>query len=99
MAVPPDPKGGRDPATAATEPRPETSVTAKLVALINEREREQARVARILHDRASQVLSAVGLQLDVMKMEFGDQAPGLGQRTAEIQNMLESVIEELRGLS
>jgi len=69
------------------------------VALINEREREQARVARILHDRASQVLSAVGLQLDVLRMDFREQAPGIVQRTTEIQTMLEGVIEELRGLS
>ena len=69
------------------------------MALINEREREQARIARVLHDGASQVLSAVGLQLDVVRMEFGEQAPGLVQRTADIQAMLEKVIEELRGLS
>jgi two-component system, NarL family, sensor histidine kinase NreB len=82
---------------ADTEPR--NPLTEKLVALINEREREQARVSRILHDRASQVLSAVGLQLDVLRMDFREQAPGIVQRTAEIQTMLEGVIEELRGLS
>jgi len=75
------------------------SVTEKLVALIDEREREQARLARVLHDRVSQVLSAVGLQLDVMRMDFREQAPGIVARTAEIQALLESVIEELRGLS
>ncbi len=74
-------------------------LTRKLVALINERERELAAVSRVLHDKVGQVLSAAGLQLDVMRMDFQDQAPGIGERTAEIQRMLEEVIEELRGLS
>ncbi len=74
-------------------------LTRKLVALINERERELAGVSRVLHDKVGQVLSAAGLQLDVMRMDFQDQAPGIIERTAEIQRMLEEVIEELRGLS
>jgi len=53
----------------------------------------------VLHDRVGQVLSAVGLQLDVMRMDFQGQAPGIVPRTAEIQQMLEEVIAELRGLS
>jgi signal transduction histidine kinase len=87
------------PTPASKPPAARNPLTEKLVALINEREREQARVARILHDRASQVLSAVGLQLDVLKLDFREQAPGIVQRAAEIQTMLEGVIEELRGLS
>src|SRR5579871_5855432 len=43
-------------------------LTRKLVALINERERELAGVSRVLHDKVGQVLSAAGLQLDVMRM-------------------------------
>jgi signal transduction histidine kinase len=82
-----------------TEEDVQTLLAGKLVALINERERELARVSRVLHDRVGQVLSAVGLQLDVMRMDFEQQAPGIVPRTAEIQQMLEEVIEELRGLS
>lgn len=77
----------------------QTLLAQKLVALINEREREMARVSRVLHDRVGQVLSAVGLQLDAMRMDFQKQAPGIVERTAEIQQMLEETIEELRGLS
>jgi two-component system NarL family sensor kinase len=77
----------------------QTLLAQKLVALINERERELARVSRVLHDKVGQVLSAVGLQLDVMRMDFQQQAPGIVERTAEIQQMLEEVIAELRGLS
>jgi signal transduction histidine kinase len=52
-----------------------------------------------LHDDVSQVLSAVGLQLDAMRMDFRAEAPGIEERAGEIQNMLEQVIEQLRDIS
>jgi signal transduction histidine kinase len=88
-----------DRQSGQTEQEVQTLLARKLVALINEREREMTRVSRVLHDRVGQVLSAVGLQLDVMRMELQAQAPSIVGRTAEIQQMLEEVITELRGLS
>ena len=70
-----------------------------LVAAVHECEKELARVSGLLHDEVSQVLSAIGLQLDVMRMDFQDRAPEIAGRTAEIQNMLEQVINQLRELS
>src|ERR1700675_4817619 len=70
-----------------------------LFAAINEHEAALGRVSRLLHDDVSQVLSAVGLQLDAMRMDFRAEAPGLEERAAEIQNMLEQVIEQLRDIS
>jgi len=70
-----------------------------LVAAVNQREMEFARVSGVLHDQVSQVLSAIGLQLDVMRLDFQQQAPEIEQRTAEIQSMLERVINQLRDLS
>jgi signal transduction histidine kinase len=87
------------PQAGQSEQEVQSLLARKLVALINERERELARVSRVLHDRVGQVLSAVGLHLDVMRMDFQQEAPGIVARTAEIQQMLEEVIEELRGLS
>jgi len=87
------------PQSGQTEQEVQSLLARKLVALINERERELARVSRVLHDKVGQVLSAVGLQLDVMRMDFQEQAPGMAERTAAIQQMLEEVIVELRGLS
>lgn len=57
------------------------------------------RVARILHDDVGQVLSAIGLQIDVMRMDFAAQAPGIAERTAEIQQLLEKAIDRVRELS
>lgn len=70
-----------------------------LFAAIHEHDLALAGVARLLHDEVSQVLSAVGLQLDAMRMDFRDQAPGIDERASEIQTMLEQVIEQLRDVS
>jgi len=70
-----------------------------LFAAINEHETVLARVSRLLHDDVSQVLSAVGLQLDALRMDFREQAPGIDARAAEIQELLEQAIEQLRDIS
>jgi len=71
----------------------------KLFAAIHEHEAILARVSRLLHDDVSQILSAVGLQLDAIRMDFREQAPGLDVRAAEIQELLEQAIEQLREIS
>src|SRR5713226_1575303 len=78
---------------------PPAPLVQMLFAAINEHEVELTKVARLLHDEVSQVLSAVGLQLDVMRMDFRDRAPEIEERTAEIQKMLEQTITQLRDLS
>jgi signal transduction histidine kinase len=70
-----------------------------LFAAMNEHEAVLARVSRLLHDDVSQVLSAVGLQLDAMRMDFRDQAPGMDGRATEIQELLEQAIEQLRDIT
>jgi len=66
---------------------------------IGEYEAALARISRRLHDDVSQIVSAVGLQLDAMRMDFRNDAPGIEHRAAEIQTMLELVIEQLRDIS
>jgi signal transduction histidine kinase len=77
-----------------------TPALAKMLfAAINEHEAVLARVSRLLHDDVSQILSAVGLQLDAMRMDFRKQSPGVDSRAAEIQELLEQAIEQLRDIS
>ena len=52
-----------------------------------------------LHDDVGQVLSAIGLQLDVLRMDLRAKAPEIVDRTAEIQQLLGAVVERLRNLS
>lgn len=70
-----------------------------LIALVTARELEGTRVAQILHDEVGQVLSAVGLHLDVLRLDMQDRVPEITVRTAEIQQMLELAITQVRGLS
>jgi two-component system, NarL family, sensor histidine kinase NreB len=78
---------------------PQPALAQMLFAAVSEHEAALGRVSRLLHDDVSQVLSAVGLQLDAMRMDFRAEAPGIEERAAEIQNMLEQVIEQLRDIS
>jgi signal transduction histidine kinase len=70
-----------------------------IVSAINAREVENARVSRLLHDEVGQVLSAVGLQMDVLKLDFKAQVPEIIERIHEIQKMLEHAVEQVRALS
>lgn len=75
------------------------SATQMLIALVTSREVEGSRAARILHDEVGQLLSAVGLQLDVLKFDMQGRVPEISARTAEIQEILERAITVVRGLS
>jgi signal transduction histidine kinase len=74
-------------------------LTRMLVSAINAREQESDRVSRRLHDEVGQVLSAVGLQLDALKLEFQDRIPEIVGATQNIQTMLEQAMKEVRALS
>jgi signal transduction histidine kinase len=77
----------------------EDLLTRMLVSAINAREQESNRISRTLHDEVGQVLSAVGLQLHALKLEFQGIAPEIATRTSEIQEMLERAMTEVRALS
>ena len=78
---------------------PQPALAQMLFAAMNEHEAVLSRVSRLLHDEVSQVLSAVGLQLDAMRMDFREQAPGVDGRASEIQELLEQAIEQLRDIT
>jgi signal transduction histidine kinase len=70
-----------------------------IVSTINAREVESNRVSRLLHDEVGQVLSAVGLLLDVLKLDFSKQVPEITERIRDIQKMLDDAVEQVRALS
>jgi signal transduction histidine kinase len=70
-----------------------------LAALISESEFERARIARLLHDEIGPSLSAAGMQLEVLRLDLRARVPEIGARTAEIQAVLERVMERVRALS
>jgi two-component system, NarL family, sensor histidine kinase DegS len=78
---------------------PQQLLTRMLFSTINAREVESDRVSRTLHDEVGQVLSAVGLQLDVLRLDFQDRVPEIAARTVEIQKLLDRAMSEVRALS
>ena len=74
----------------------ELPVIERMLGLLAEREAEQAKVARMLHDDAGQVLSAIGLHLDVLRTDLTAEQSG---QVVEIQKLLEHVISRIRAAS
>ena len=70
-----------------------------IVSTINAREVESNRVSRLLHDEVGQVLSAVGLQMSVLKLDFQNRVPEIVARIQEIQEVLDRAVEQVRALS
>jgi two-component system sensor histidine kinase UhpB len=70
-----------------------------LVSAINAREAENRRAARILHDQVGQILTAVGLQLQVLNLDFGEGTAGLSGRIQETLQALDVAMEQVRSLS
>jgi signal transduction histidine kinase len=77
----------------------EHALASLLVSAMNAREQEGARVSRILHDDIGQVLSAIGLQLDLLRMDLGDKPEESARRIAEIQKVIELAVAQVRDLS
>ncbi len=77
----------------------ERSLAHLLVSVMNAREQEGARVSRILHDEVGQVLSAIGLQLDLLRMDINENVADSAKRIAEIQKVLEQSVAQVRDLS
>jgi signal transduction histidine kinase len=80
-------------------PEFQSALKRMIVSSINAREIESNRVSRVLHDQVGQVLSAVGLQLDVLKLDYKSQVPEIVDRIREIQQMLEQAVTQVRALS
>jgi signal transduction histidine kinase len=60
---------------------------------------ERSRISRVLHDDVAQLLTAAGLQLDILRVDLEEAVPGIASRTTAIQTALESVLQRVRELS
>jgi signal transduction histidine kinase len=77
----------------------ERALADLLVSVMHAREQEGARISRILHDEVGQVLSAAGLQLDLLRMDLDDNVGASPARITEIQKVLEQAVAQVRDLS
>jgi signal transduction histidine kinase len=60
---------------------------------------ERTVVSRFLHDSVGQNLTALGLQLDLVRMDLESMGPETCERIVEIQKVLETIMEEVRDYS
>jgi PAS domain S-box-containing protein len=67
--------------------------------VLKAQESDRGRLARFLHDEVGQSLSAAGLQLDLLRMDFEAAAPEIKTRTVELQAMLETIMAGVRDFS
>jgi len=63
------------------------------------RRRERERLAKIIHDELSQLLTATGLELDLLKLDIKETQPDTAIKLAASQDSLERVFTRLRELS
>ncbi len=59
-------------------------------------ETDRGRLSKLLHDRLGQNLSAIGLQLDLLRMDLAQSAGPISRRIGEIQAALETVLGQVR---
>jgi signal transduction histidine kinase len=62
-------------------------------------EHDRKMASQFLHDSVGQNLTALGLQLDLIRMDLETVSPETCQRIVEIQKMLEGMMEEVREYS
>src|SRR6266581_3219712 len=62
-------------------------------------ELQRSRMAAFLHDTVGQNLTALGLQLDLVRMDLESVTPATCAHVAEIQKLLGAMMEEIREFS
>jgi signal transduction histidine kinase len=77
----------------------ERELAELLISVMHARDQEGARISRILHDEVGQILSAIGLQLDLLRMDLTEDVEAASQRIAGIQKVLETAVDQVRDLS
>ena len=60
---------------------------------------ERSKVSRFLHDTIGQNLTALGLQLDLVRMDLESVSPATCAHVSEIQQLLGAMMEEVREFS
>jgi signal transduction histidine kinase len=70
-----------------------------VLSALKAQEFERNMVSRFLHDTVGQNLTALGLQLDLLRMDLESLAPESCSHIGEIQKLLETVMEQVRDYS
>ena len=77
----------------------EQELRRTVVSALKAQEFERSMVSKFLHDSVGQNLTALGLQLDLIRMDLDAISPDVCARISEIQKLLEGMMEEVREYS
>ena len=87
----------------AREITPWTSAEQELrhtvLSALKAQEFERTMVSKFLHDSVGQNLTALGLQLDLIRMDLESVSPGTCKHIGQIQKLLEEMMESVREYS
>jgi len=72
---------------------------SRVLSALGAQEFERRMVAKFLHDKVGQNLTAMGLQLDLVRMDLESMAPATVSRVTDIQKLLEGMMQEVREYS
>jgi signal transduction histidine kinase len=70
-----------------------------VLSALKSQEYERTAVARFLHDSVGQTLTALGLRLDLVRMDLESLSPETCQRVAQIQEIIGEMMESVREYS
>jgi len=79
--------------------RAEQELRYTVLGALKAMEYERKSASRFLHDSVGQNLTALGLQLDLMRMDLETISPEICGRIGELQKMLEEMMEAVREYS
>lgn len=77
----------------------ERRLTGVLAMALKAQEQQGERISRILHDEVAPLLSAIGLEADLLRMDLAEKSPELSGRAAGLQKLLEEAVVQVRNLS
>jgi signal transduction histidine kinase len=77
----------------------ESDLRHTVLSALKSQEFERKMAAKFLHDTVGQNLTALGMQLDLVRMDFDVAAPEACERIGEIQKVLETIMEDVRDYS
>ena len=66
---------------------------------LKSQEFERTMLSKFLHDSVGQNLTALGLQLDLIRMDLSATSPDICARIGELQRLLETMMEQVREYS
>jgi signal transduction histidine kinase len=77
----------------------ENDLRQTILSALKSQEFERKMASKFLHDTVGQNLTALGMQLDLVRMDFEEAAPDACARIGEIQKVLETIMEDVRDYS